>query len=78
VEQNMAGDSQGVRSSRTEPIHARDRRKMRLLDRKISRLDYAIWINEVWNKPLADKQRAERAKHDASRKWLRNWMKQGK
>jgi hypothetical protein len=53
----------------------RDRRRMRLLDRKISKLDYAIWINSVINPALAEKQRKKRQQLDDARCWLRNWMK---
>ena len=71
----MSGDRQGVRSSRTDPIRKLDRRRMRLLDRKIAKLDYAIWINSIVRPELAEKQKKERAKVDSNRKWLRHWMK---
>ena len=71
----MSGDRQGVRSSRTDPITPLDRRRMRLLDRKIARLDWAIRINVIIRPWLAEKQIKERAKSDLARKLLRNWMK---
>ena len=72
----MDGSVQGVGSSPTSPtIREMDRRRLRRLDRKISRLDYAIWINRAWNARLAEKQQMLRDKHDRQRKWLRAWMK---
>ena len=48
---------------------------MRLLDRGIAKLNYAIWINERWNHLLTAKQTMLRDKYDRQRKWLRAWMK---
>ena len=71
----MARGRQGVRSSRTGPILPLDRRQMRRLDRAISRLDRAIWIQEVCNPWLAEKYKEKRKRADTQRLWLRNWMK---
>ena len=61
----MTGGCQGGRSSRPSPaIRPMDRRHMKKLDRAISKLDYAIWINSAWNHRLADEQRAKRKKLD--------------
>lgn len=71
----MASSGQGVRSSRTDPILKRHRLQMRKLDRKISKLDYAIPINELLNRPLSNKQRRQRDELDHKRMKLRQWMK---
>ena len=72
----MDGIVQGVGSSPTGPtIRKRDRRRMRLLDRKIAKLDHEIWILDAWNPRIAAKRRRLRDKHDRQRKWLREWMK---
>lgn len=71
----MGDSTQGVRSSRTEPITDRDRRHLRKLDRAIAKLDYEIWVLSAWNRPVGDQKRALRDKHDRTRKWLRHWMK---
>lgn len=71
----MSGGTQGVRSSRTEPITDCDRRRLRKLDRAIAKLDYEIWVLSAWNRPVGDQKRALRDQHDRARKWLRHWMK---
>ena len=71
----MNGIVQGVGSSPTGPtIRKTDRRRLRLLDRKISRFDYVIW-NSVWGSDVAIKHQTARRKADQQRKQLREWMK---
>jgi len=63
-----------VRSSRTGPILKRDRLVMSKLDRKISRLDYQIWIH-YYDSLRCEKLKRERQNLDLKRKELRLWMK---
>ena len=69
------GDHEGVRSSRTPRITKLERRRMRKLDRKISRLDWRLSVCRIINLPLSRKLQAERDKADMQRKLLRLWMK---
>jgi len=71
----MANSSQGVRSSRTGPILKRDRKRMQILDRKITRLDYQIWFHETVRSGMAGGLLRKREKLDAARKQLRLWFK---
>lgn len=69
-------EHEGARSSRaSRTIRPLDRRRLRLLDRAISRLDWAISINKIIRPQLASKQIESRRKHDEQRRWLRLWMK---
>ena len=71
----MSGGRQGVRSSRTDPITPLDRRQMRLLDRQIAMLDWAIYINKACRPKLSRQQTERRDCYDEQRKALRIWMK---
>lgn len=76
----MAGSSQGAGSSPAGPVHKNDiscldRRRLRLLDRKITRLDHSIRRNRLLNPMRAKRQLRDRATLDAKRRWLRRWMK---
>jgi hypothetical protein len=51
------------------------RRKMRMLDRKISLLDWSISVNRIVNPILARKQESQREKYDIRRRYLRLHMK---
>jgi len=66
---------QGVRSSRTGPILKRDRKRMRILDRKITRLDYQIWFHETVRSGMEEVLLRKKEKLDAARKQLRLWFK---
>lgn len=75
----MASSSQGEGSSPSRPTKDRDsvafHKRLRYLDRKISRLDWALRINRIIRPWLAEKQQVERKRVDAYRKWLRNALK---
>lgn len=75
----MASSRQGGGSSPSHPAKDRDsvqlHRRLRILDRKISRLNRAVWINAIIRPWLADKQQKERDLCDRKRKWTRNALK---